>query len=242
MGELLAMNAQWVRYAARVDGRDKLARSIAYGSEFILWLMSMSGQDALKAWMKQIVKMKTAVGIARKCFRVGAPLKDVDAVMNMKETGTPATMKTLMHCFNSVYYTLDTVELLSIFEFLPYNPPQVKKLRYRFWVFKTILNISLCFMALRKAADAVRALQEKLQKGGDAAQIAEELKVKKAALSKCQAACFIALTDVPVAFFQVTEWGKRNIGAHGMGLSGAIGSLVAARQIWLDCAAKRKQA
>lgn len=60
-------------------------------------------------------------------------------------------------------------------------------------------------------------------------------------ISDPQAMCFIALTDVPVALFQVTEWGQRNIGPHGMGLSGAIGSLVGARLIWAECAAKIKK-
>lgn len=32
----------------------------------------------------------------------------------MQETGTPATLKTLMHCFNSVYYSLDTVEVIGL--------------------------------------------------------------------------------------------------------------------------------
>jgi len=37
---------------------------------------------------------------------------------------------------NGIYYFIDMIELLSIFEILPYKPAAVKKIRYRVWTLK----------------------------------------------------------------------------------------------------------
>jgi len=228
MERALAINNQWVKYAARVDGRDKIARSISYGSEFVLWLMSRSGNDALQRWMKQVKNVKSGVGVARKCFRFAAPLKDIDAVAHLKETGTPAAMKTILHTFNAIYYFIDHIELLSIFKILPYNPPEVKRLRYRFWVVKTAMNISLAFMALSKAHRA--AAKAKGEAGGDPAAA----KAAKRQLFKAQLQLIVALTDIPIMFHNTSDWGKKKVPAHVMGASGAVGSMISCSLIWME--------
>uniref|UniRef100_A0A6U2BFP1 Peroxisomal biogenesis factor 11 n=1 Tax=Hemiselmis andersenii TaxID=464988 RepID=A0A6U2BFP1_HEMAN len=234
MERALAVNNQWVKYAARVDGRDKLCRSVAYGSEFVLWLFSRSGSDVLKRWMKQVKNVKSGVGVARKCFRFAAPLKDLDAVANMKEKGTPATMKTILHTFNAIYYFIDSIELLSIFQILPYNPPEVKRIRYRFWIVKTFMNISLAFMAFSKARRNAAKVQK--ENAGDP----EAVKAGKKQVYKAYLQLIVALTDIPVMFHNTSDWGKKKVPAHVMGASGAFGSLISCSLIWMEVGASLK--
>lgn len=45
---------QIVKYLSRLDSRDKLCRSVAYGSDFWSWLFLASGNATLAAWTKHI--------------------------------------------------------------------------------------------------------------------------------------------------------------------------------------------
>ena len=243
MNNLLQVNAQWVKYASRVDGRDKLCRATAYGSDVVLWLFTNSGNETLKRWMKQVKNVKSGVGMARKCFRVAAPLKDIDAVHSLSVTGTQRTMKVILHTFNAIYYFFDSIELLCLFDILPYKPADVKLIRYRFWIIKTIMNISLAFMSHSKAAATVISLEEQVEKseGGDTAELGAKLAAAKKALTKARMQVIVALTDIPIAFFNTTEWGKKNVQAHWSGASGAVGSLISARLIWMEVGESMKK-
>eukprot|EP00285_Hemiselmis_virescens_P007585 CAMPEP_0173380464 /NCGR_PEP_ID=MMETSP1356-20130122/3141_1 /TAXON_ID=77927 ORGANISM="Hemiselmis virescens, Strain PCC157" /NCGR_SAMPLE_ID=MMETSP1356 /ASSEMBLY_ACC=CAM_ASM_000847 /LENGTH=238 /DNA_ID=CAMNT_0014334059 /DNA_START=135 /DNA_END=851 /DNA_ORIENTATION=- len=234
METALAINSQWVKYAARVDGRDKLCRVTAYGSEFVLWLFSISGNDALIRWMKQVKNVKTGVGMARKCFRVAAPLKDLDAVAHLKDKGTQGTMKVILHTFNAIYYFIDHIELLSIFQILPYKAPEVKVVRYRFWIIKTFMNIALAFMALEKAKAAYKKAMKETPSDESTVSAA------KRNLYKARLQVVVALTDIPVMIHNTTAWGKGKVPAHWMGLSGAIGSMISCRLIWMEVGSQMK--
>jgi hypothetical protein len=234
MESALALNAQWVKYAARVDGRDKLCRSVSYGSDFVIWLMKLSGQDAITRWVKQVSNVKSGVGVARKCFRLAAPLKDIDAVANLKEVGVQAKMKMVLHTFNAIYYFIDHIELGCIFQIFPYKPADMKRLRYKFWVIKTVMNISLALMAFQKAGKALHAALKELKGSPQDPEHKASASKCKEALWKAKLQLVVALTDIPIAFFNTSDWGKNAVKAQWMGLSGAIGSLISAHLIWKE--------
>lgn len=79
----------------------------------------------------QVANVKQGVGVGRKCFRVGVSLREVDTICKTNEVGFPRVMKISAHSANGIYYFIDIIELLSIFEILPYKPAAVKKIRYR---------------------------------------------------------------------------------------------------------------
>ncbi|KAJ1478774.1 peroxisomal biogenesis factor 11-domain-containing protein [Baffinella frigidus] len=112
--DLLSLNSQIVKYLSRLDSRDKLCRSVAYGSDFWAWLFTMSGSTALAAFAQHFPKIKSQVGVARKIYRIGNPLREVEAIATAQEVGLPKNMKVVMHTCNGIYYAIDTVELLCI--------------------------------------------------------------------------------------------------------------------------------
>eukprot|EP00286_Rhodomonas_abbreviata_P026084 CAMPEP_0181295838 /NCGR_PEP_ID=MMETSP1101-20121128/4365_1 /TAXON_ID=46948 /ORGANISM="Rhodomonas abbreviata, Strain Caron Lab Isolate" /LENGTH=237 /DNA_ID=CAMNT_0023400625 /DNA_START=23 /DNA_END=736 /DNA_ORIENTATION=+ len=228
--DLVALNAKAVAYLGRHDARDKLCRSIAYGSDFVVWVLRNSGQEVLMSWIKQIMKMKSGVGVARKCFRVGAPLKDLDAIAKIPESGSVRVLKTIMHTANACYYTLDHIELMTIFEILPYKTAEIKVMRYRIWWIKTIINIFLILKGINETNQAIKAAKKAAKdNGGEDRTKLEALYEKN---RKLKVTLIMGLADCPVGLFVVSDWGKRNIGAHGAGLSGWFGSTVAAMEIW----------
>jgi len=95
-------------------------------------------------------RIKSSVGVARKTFRIGNPLRELDAVATAQEVGLPLRMKGVMHLCNGIYYGLDTIELCCILGLLRHKPADVKRLRYKFWAVKTVLNIMLVVTAINK--------------------------------------------------------------------------------------------
>ena len=63
--------------------------------------------------------MKQGVGVGRKCFRVGVSLRELDTICKTTEVGFPRLMKITAHAANGIYYFIDIIELLAIFEILP---------------------------------------------------------------------------------------------------------------------------
>ncbi|EKX43253.1 hypothetical protein GUITHDRAFT_163884 [Guillardia theta CCMP2712] len=194
--DLVQLNAKMVAYMSKTEARDKLCRAVAYGSDVVKWLLSNSGKAALEAWAPKVVKVKSGVGVARKCFRFGVTLREIDAMINTQEVGIPRTMKLCMHASNGMYYFLDMIELLSIFELLPY-----------------------------KTDKAIKKAREAAQKDGaqpDAKRWASLLASRR----KLQAQLMVEMTNVPVALFNVTDWGRDAIGPVGAGMAGFVGSCI----------------
>ena len=48
------------------------------------------------------------------------------------------------------------IELLSIFEILPYKPAAIKKIRYRVWTLKVVFSLCLIILAIHKNKKALR--------------------------------------------------------------------------------------
>lgn len=182
------------------------------------------------AWIKQIMKMKAGVGTARKCFRVGAPLKDVEALSKMKDQGYLKLFRILLHVGNAVYYSMDTVELMTIFDILPYKTAEVKVWRYRIFCFKTIFNLYLILKGISEAVQAIKRLQRETEQGSEEARkkLADVYEAKR----KLTVTLSMVIADLPIACFVVSDWGKRNIGPGGAGLCGLIGASIACREIW----------
>ena len=57
---------------------------------------------------------------------------------------------------NGIYYFIDMIELLSIFEILPYKPAAIKKIRYRVWTLKVVFSLCLIILAIHKNKKALR--------------------------------------------------------------------------------------
>mmetsp|Transcript_13503 Transcript_13503/g.46987 ORF Transcript_13503/g.46987 Transcript_13503/m.46987 type:complete len:240 (-) Transcript_13503:92-811(-) len=229
--DLVQLNAKMVAYMSKTEARDKLCRAVAYGSDVVKWLLSNSGKAALEAWAPKVVKVKSGVGVARKCFRFGVTLREIDAMINTQEVGIPRTMKLCMHASNGMYYFLDMIELLSIFELLPYKTDKIKKLRYQVWCIKCVLSIALILIALNKTIQAIKKAREAAQKDGaqpDAKRWASLLASRR----KLQAQLMVEMTNVPVALFNVTDWGRDAIGPVGAGMAGFVGSCIGANEIW----------
>ena len=57
---------------------------------------------------------------------------------------------------NGIYYFIDMIELLSIFEILPYQAAEVKRIRYRVWTLKVIFSLCLIVLAVSKNKKAMK--------------------------------------------------------------------------------------
>mmetsp|Transcript_53484 Transcript_53484/g.127236 ORF Transcript_53484/g.127236 Transcript_53484/m.127236 type:complete len:246 (-) Transcript_53484:62-799(-) len=230
--DLLSLNSQIVKYLSRLDSRDKLCRSVAYGSDFWAWLFTMSGSTALAAFAQHFPKIKSQVGVARKIYRIGNPLREVEAIATAQEVGLPKNMKVVMHTCNGIYYAIDTVELLCILGIAKWKPADVKTLRYKFWAVKTVINVTLIMAAVHKCFSKIKAARKAAKEQGPESAAAKSIPALRASLRKLQAQMIVAISDVPLMFFNSTEWGKKNIPAPAAGFSGMVGSLVGAHEIW----------
>jgi hypothetical protein len=77
--------------------------------------------------------VKQGVGVGRKCFRVGVSLRELDTICKTTEVGFPRLMKITAHAANGIYYFIDIIELLAIFEILPKEKSAaIKKIRYKY--------------------------------------------------------------------------------------------------------------
>mmetsp|Transcript_59921 Transcript_59921/g.87799 ORF Transcript_59921/g.87799 Transcript_59921/m.87799 type:complete len:233 (-) Transcript_59921:217-915(-) len=222
--DLLKLNAKIVQYLARHEARDKLCRTVAYGSDWVKWLLPLIGQER---FLKQVSNVKTGVGVGRKCFRVGVSLREVDTISKTNEVGFPRFMKITAHSANGIYYFIDMIELLSIFEILPYKAAEVKRIRYRVWTLKVIFSLCLIVLAMSKNK---KAMKKEHKDGGTPDE--KKMKTLLAARRKLMAQLIIELTNVPIMLNIVTDWGQKNVGNAAAGFSGAIGSIVGASEIW----------
>ena len=221
--ELLKLNAKVVQYLARHEARDKLCRIVAYGSDWVKWLLPLIGYER---YLRQVANVKQGVGVGRKCFRVGVSLREVDTISKTTEVGFPRFMKITAHSCNGIYYLIDIFELLSIFEILPYKPANVKKIRYKVWTFKVVFSLCLILLAINKNKRAM--MKEEREGKPDARKWAQLVASRRKLMSQLVMEC----TNVPIMLNIVTEWGSKNVGSP---IAGSVFAISLPRRISCAC-------
>ncbi|KAI3660247.1 hypothetical protein MP638_005110 [Amoeboaphelidium occidentale] len=71
---------KWTKFSATTVGRDKLYRLVQYFSKYLAFYLQASG-TLEKSTIEKLTRLSSAVGLARKLFRVGKPIDFFQTIM-----------------------------------------------------------------------------------------------------------------------------------------------------------------
>ncbi|EDO45635.1 predicted protein [Nematostella vectensis] len=137
-----------VKYNQQTLGRDKLCRSIQYGSRLVGYILQE--YLSMKDWADRANVLDKHASTSRKLFRLGKSIDMLLGLIQAREIRHDSVLRTLIMCRRMtyiLYYLIDHVTWAARLGLFKSDPKAWSRFQARFWA------LVLCFGILRNLHD-----------------------------------------------------------------------------------------
>lgn len=228
-GSLVQVLDSLVKLLAQTSGKDKIAKLLQYGGKLVnAWALAKAQVD-LAAKAK---KIEAAAGAARKVFRLGNELAEVQkirALLNTSPIGNPLATLSLARSVGMYWYwVFDHLVWAANIGLAKIDGPKYAYYGSLAWCVGLISTILIDLQALKTTANKEKALQVEQWNAGakeSRAATSPELKTLQAKKNEILLNCVKNSADLCIAatLLKVVELSQSKIGVLGL-ISGFIGT------------------
>jgi hypothetical protein len=215
----------WTKFAATQAGRDKVYRFFQYVARYVATRSTGDKQQKYQ-------KLSAALGLARRLFRAGKPIEDINSMLKSLTIQDPV-MRTLTcsrHLLLACWLSVDTVQWLQTVGFIQIADPKVlDKKAGQFWLTMLIISNLINLYKFRLNTLKIAAKRIAISKDSSNSELKNDFNKLQVEKSTLYLDLFRDTLDMvlPAAMLEIIT-----IDSAYVGIAGAITSFIQGYQLW----------
>lgn len=156
-----------IKLTAQSNGRDKIFRTVQYGSKLVGWYLKEKLQDK-DITIEKLKKLEASLSMARKLLRFGKSLDFIQgALKTIQHPDTVIRLTvTLSKLAQAVYLIFDHITYANTVGLISVDKKKYSEISARFWLFSLMLNLIRNFYEVWQIIlQEIKIQESQVQKG-----------------------------------------------------------------------------